>query len=156
MAVISMPSTHSLVKTLQQDHPTISFVASDQYEWIPTTRTLQYRDESTGAPLILHELAHALLGHSSYKRDIELVRIEQEAWQHARTALASQYSIVIEEEVIEQSLDTYRSWLHQRSTCPHCTATGVQKERFIYNCAACGAQWRVNEAKLCALRRYTA
>ena len=75
------------------------------------------------------------------------------AWDKA-LQLAPEYDVAITDELIEESLDTYRDWLHSRSLCPHCNATGVQTATRHYQCLACHHAWRVNEARTCALRRY--
>lgn len=103
---------------------------------------------------LLHELAHAILDHKTYARDIELIELERDAWTHAQATLAPTYNIAIGTNQIEDALDTYRDWLHARSTCPNCQATGVQTERNAYKCLACLSKWRVNDARICALRRY--
>ena len=59
------------------------------------------------------------------------------------------------EDFIEEHLDTYRDWLHARSSCPDCTATGYQTDASTYACPACSHTWRVNEARICQLRRYS-
>jgi DnaJ-class molecular chaperone len=51
-------------------------------------------------------------------------------------------------------MNSYRDWLHARSTCPVCQATGMETKKSIYTCPACRHQWRVNEARICSLRRY--
>ena len=102
---------------------------------------------------LLHEFGHALLNHKQYLRDIELLTMERGAWDRA-TTLAREFNIHICEDYIEETLDTYRDWLHTRSLCPHCTATGIQTERYHYQCLACLHTWRVNDARTCQLRRY--
>jgi len=103
--------------------------------------------------LLLHELAHALLNHIDYSRDIELLVMERQAWDKAKE-LATKYDLEIEDEFIQSNLDTYRDWLHSRSTCPKCNANGLQIKSSLYHCLACNNKWRVNEARTCALRRY--
>lgn len=115
---------------------------------------MYYNESSDDAALLLHELAHAVLKHADYTRDIELIEMERDAWDHARTVLAPRYSVPIDDAIIEDSLDTYRDWLHARSTCPDCQAIGIQIKLHHYRCLACGAQWKVNDARICALRRY--
>jgi hypothetical protein len=148
-----MPSTHSLLKTLQRDFPTISFRRGSQFNWSPDSHVITYA--STDAALLLHEVAHAALEHRSYLFDIELIKMERAAWDYTTSVLASRYAISIDEDLVEDMLTTYRDWLHDRSQCPQCEATGFQQSSRSYRCPACDAQWRVNEARSCALRRYT-
>lgn len=149
-----MPSIASLIKTLQKQYPNISFVASDTYAWVPTTRTIHYNGKNTDKSQLLHELSHGILNHDTYSFDIELLTLEREAWDKAKD-IAQHYGITLAEEDAENHLDSYREWLHARATCPACSATGFQTKKTLYSCPACHASWRVNEAKTCALRRYT-
>jgi hypothetical protein len=149
-----MPSTRSLVVKLHSDFPDIHFAAGDDFRWSPHEHTIFYRDTADTASLI-HELAHAILGHSTYTKDIDLLKMERDAWDYAATTLAKRYKLTIDENTVQDALDTYRNWLHTRSTCPDCQATGLQTAAYLYSCLACKATWRVNEARSCALRRYT-
>jgi hypothetical protein len=149
-----MPLITSLVVKLRKDFKQFTFVASDQFRWSPTDQTIFYDQNSSDQPALLHELSHALLGHTRYTRDIELIDLERDAWNHALTVLSEPYNIAIADEAIQDSLDTYRDWLHARSVCPTCTAVGMQTKVDEYKCIACGGQWRVNEARLCGLKRY--
>ena len=155
MDATTMPSTSSLILKLQQDFPDITFVEDDMFSWSPTTNTVHYDlAEANAAQLLIHELSHGLLGHHTYKRDVELLAMETEAWTKAKE-LASTYNITLVDDTIEDHLDTYREWLHARSTCPACKATGYQVTATTYECPACTHGWRVNEARICALRRYS-
>lgn len=150
-----MRSMSSLIHKLKTLHPDISFVRGDSFFWAPESRTITYApDEAHASQLTLHELSHALLGHTIYKRDVELLAMETAAWERAK-ALADIHSVRYSEDVTQDHLDTYRDWLHARSTCPHCTANGYQTATSHYECPACTHTWRVNEARLCALRRYS-
>ena len=80
--------------------------------------------------------------------------MERAAWDKA-LELAKTVNVDIDEELIETSLDTYRDWLHDRSTCPSCNATGIEASKQQYECISCHTTWRVNEARDCSLRRYT-
>jgi len=150
-----MPSTSSLLNKLRADYPHFQFIAGREFRWSPDEQTIFYDDSTDDPASLLHELAHATLGHQGYTRDIELIEMEQSAWQHATATLASRYRIVVSEDIVESSLDTYRDWLHARSTCPNCNATGLQTRKSIYACMACRTQWHVNDARICALRRHT-
>ena len=132
----------------------LTFVKSDVFGWNANERTVMYAPDAPHAPaFLLHELGHALLGHADYSDDIHLLAMERAAWDKA-LQLAPEYDVAITDELIEESLDTYRDWLHSRSLCPHCNATGVQTAPRHYQCLACHHAWRVNEARTCALRRY--
>lgn len=156
MDVTTMPSITSLLNQFNSDFPQFKFQPSSQARWQPEEMTIRYEHANTAnaTATLLHELAHALLHHQTYDRDIELISMERDAWDYALGILAPRYEINIDEEHIESSLDSYREWLHNRSLCPECSASGVQSAQYMYKCLACQTTWRVNEAKLCALRRY--
>jgi hypothetical protein len=154
MDAITMPSTTLLASNLQSDFPAFTFIAGDSFHWSPSDKKIYYDTSSDDTASLLHELSHAILDHHQYTKDIELIEMERDAWQYATTALAERYHTSIDDEIAQDALDTYRDWLHARSTCPHCKATGVQTQKSHYKCIACGTKWRVNEARVCALRRY--
>jgi hypothetical protein len=154
MDVIIMQSTISILSSLKTNYPQFSFKQGDNFLWSSSDNTIYYdRASKNQAVFLLHELSHALLGHSSYKRDIQLITMERQAWDHT-IELAPKYNVAIEDEMVQSTLDSYRDWLHARSTCPSCKATGVQINKFAYVCSACNHKWRVNEARTCDLRRY--
>ena len=153
MDVITMPSTTSLLKRVKNDYPQFVFKKSTGFSWSQAENTVNYTSGGENSVFLLHELSHGLLGHADYSRDIELIAMEREAWDKAEE-LATKYGIPLDDNFIQSTLDTYRDWLHSRSTCPKCTATGLQTDVKAYKCLACGQSWRVNEARTCALRRY--
>lgn len=150
-----MPLITSLITNLQADFPAFTFISGEEFRWSPQDHTIYYPKDSSDGDALLHELAHGLLQHNNYTKDIQLIEIERDAWDYAKDNLAKSYSITIDETAIQEALDTYRDWLHARSTCPECQATGMQTKSDTYKCLACHTQWRVNEARICALRRYT-
>lgn len=154
MDVTTMRSIVSLKAKLAHDNPSLTFTKATDFSWHPDTNTITYTTGGSHDPaLLLHETAHALLRHSDYSRDIELLRMEREAWNYATDTLAPLYEIVIDDSLVEDSLDTYREWLHKRSLCPDCNLNGIQASRFDYRCLHCHKRWRVNEARTCRLRR---
>ena len=152
MDATTMPST-SLLRRLKHDFPALSFVQSSEFRWSPKDSTIYYAATPDAAAL-LHEVAHAVLEHTEYAYDIELLAMERDAWDYARNTLAKKYTVAISQEQTESMLDSYRDWLHDRSICPTCDATGVQTAPRRYTCLACDSVWRVNEARSRALRRY--
>ncbi|MDR1969837.1 MAG: hypothetical protein LBQ11_00615 [Candidatus Nomurabacteria bacterium] len=140
----------SLVTKLASDFPEFKFEESDIDHWSPVKKIVFYTDSATK---LLHELAHALLNHTDFVQDVELIHLERDAWEKARE-LASEYEIRITDEVIETSLDDYRDWLHARSLCPKCGQTGVQSRAdLVYSCINCNARWTANDARTCGLKR---
>lgn len=150
-----MPSISSLIHNLSADYPAITFTEGVRFSWSPSEHTVTYvSGEANAEALLLHELSHGLLEHARYSKDIELLSMEVAAWENAKE-LAQHYEVVLHDEAIETHLDSYRDWLHDRSTCPACSATGYQTSKDTYTCPACAHSWRVNEARICALRRYS-
>ncbi len=151
-----MQSIQSLINELQKDFPKLNFVESDEFLWSPTKMTVFFDPDSQYChEYTLHELSHAILGHQNYMQDIELLKLERDAWNYARNSMAKDYNVIIDEEIVQDNLDTYRDWLYARSTCPVCETTGIEKKTQQYKCLACGHDWIANEARLCALRRYS-
>jgi hypothetical protein len=151
-----MQSTNWLLEHLRDDYPQFSFVPADEFWWSSTKQTIYFDPGAIHSQAFsLHELSHAILRHEGYRYDIDLLKLERDAWHYAKETLARTYSITVDDEVIQDNLDSYRTWLHARSTCPGCQVTGLQTKSQHYRCLACDSTWRVNEARLCALRRYT-
>jgi hypothetical protein len=150
-----MPSTASLIPRLRADYPQFSFEKADSFLWSPSEQTVYYVAGGKSCDFLLHELSHGLLKHVEYDRDIELIAMERAAWDKA-SELADTYQVTIDDETVQSTLDTYRDWLHARSTCPKCNATGLQTKKHLYTCLACRHNWHVNEARICALRRSAA
>ena len=148
----------SIVKQLTRDYPRYRFQTGDVFSWSYHSQTITYIDEESPAAIaqLLHETAHAILGHHHYTRDIDLIAIERQAWEVAIHQLAPHYNIILTmaDDVVQDALDTYRKWLHARSICPTCGAVGIETAKHHYHCLLCASNWRVNEARSCELRRY--
>lgn len=142
----------SLLNRLEVDYPNINFIEGDTFYWSPKDQAVTYTEQSTQPDIsdwsLLHEVSHALLGHSQYKSDFELVQLETEAWQYARK-LADKYGIKISPDHIQDCLDTYRDWLHRRSTCPDCGIVSIQEDPSTYRCLNCKAAWQVSSSRFC-------
>lgn len=149
-----MPSITSLVNTVLKVYPSLTVTKGDDFFWSTREQTIYYDEtDPNAAHLLLHELGHALLSHRQYDRDVQLIAMESEAWEEAKR-LGVRFNVAMPTDVIEDHLDTYRDWLHQRSTCPACQAIGQQVAAAQYECIVCHTRWRVNEARSCQLRRY--
>ena len=143
----------NLLKQLRTDYPTLSFISSDSFRWSAQEKVVYFGEPSaTNIPLLLHEASHGILDHDGYGYDLQLIQLEREAWSKA-TEMGKMYGYSIESENIEDALDTYREWLHERSTCPNCARNGIQTAEDTYECLACHQKWRVNEARTCGLKR---
>jgi len=136
------------------DFPKFTFTKADDFSWQPKERTVSYNPEAAGADLLLlHELAHATLGHIRAASDVELLKLEAEAWARVKMRLAPKYGVKFNEDFVRIHMDTYRNWLHTRSLCPKCDSTGWQIDNNRYRCPNCLATWRVNPAKHKRIKR---
>lgn len=142
----------SLLSNLRADYPNINFVKGDSFFWSPKDMTITYSASSTQPEIadwsLLHELSHGILGHTTYQSDFELMELEVEAWNYA-SKLSKDYDIKIDPEHIQDCLDTYRDWLHRRSTCPKCNTVSTQKDSTTYNCFNCKTTWKVSGSRFC-------
>lgn len=130
----------------------IKFIASNQFYWSPESNEIYYDKNSldhVGVWSLLHESGHALLGHSYYSNDFHLLSLEIAAWQKAKE-LANKLNLAIDQNHIEDCLDTYRDWIDKRSICPVCNIRSLQNDNFTnYNCFNCHSKWRVTPSRFC-------
>ena len=144
---------NNLLQTLKSKFPELIFTPSDEFRWSSSAQTVFYdTNDPNNTPVLLHETAHGVLGHHQYNYDIDLIKLEREAWNKA-VALSNELNAPIDEEIIETALDSYRDWLHSRSTCPACGKNGAQASLDTYECLVCQQKWRVNDARNCGLKR---
>jgi len=150
-------AVQSLINKLQSEYPGLRFTAGNQFCWSPETGEIFYKAKASGKKAnwsLLHETGHALLEHQSYKGDFELVRLEVAAWEKARE-LGEGVGVTIDEDHIQDCLDTYRDWLYKRSICPTCTTKCLQQGDFVhYRCFNCHTVWRVTTNRFCRAYRY--
>lgn len=147
-----MLESPELLAKLQNDYPEFSFEESARFSWHAGKRVVSYRKEAlrtkNGAWALLHELGHALFDHTDYTNDIELLQMEVAAWEKARE-LCTYYGLPIDEDYVQDCLDSYRDWLHTRATCPTCFIRCLQKDTHSYLCHNCGTSWRVTRSRHC-------
>jgi hypothetical protein len=110
--------------------------------------TYRLGDDEQQRWALLHEAAHVLLGHTNYRLDVDLLLLEVAAWGKAKE-LAGELGVSIDENHIQDSLDTYRDWLHQRSACPRCSTVSLQVSSREYRCHNCLASWHVSTSRFC-------
>ena len=151
MAVTSLSNNKSknFINRLSVDYPQFKFLPGAQEHWSPKHQTITYNSDEPQQKLqcgILHELAHALLNHSNYSSDFELVKLESEAWSLA-AKMGKKYGVSISDDHIQNCLDTYRDWLHRRSSCPNCGAHVLQKDAHSYQCHNCRTSWQVSTGR---------
>jgi hypothetical protein len=133
------------ISKLQASFPHLKFTAGSQFYWSPETQEIFYNIAADGQKSVwslLHETGHALLGHATYKADMELLRLE--------------VGLQINEEHIQDCLDTYRDWLYKRSICPSCNTKCLQQGDFVhYRCFNCHTTWRVSSNRFVRTYRRT-
>ena len=133
-----MPNLNSLLNKLRKDYPSLTFKPGERFKYTPPATIFYVK---TGSALeLLHELGHCLLEKNTYTSDIELIRIESEAWDQAKQ-LCTTYHVDWDEDFAQDHLDTYRNWLHFVSLCKNCQLAGYQDESGLYHCPMCGAKW---------------
>lgn len=139
-----------LAAVLADDFPAFEFRRGERAYWSANEQIIYYCNNELE---LLHELGHALLGHSGYDQDIELLKIEEDAWLKAQE-IAPEYGLSIDNEYINCALDSYRDWMFKRSQCPRCKQTGIQNNRTgNYHCPNCNTVWRSNDARSRQLQR---
>jgi hypothetical protein len=141
-----------LLAHLKKDYPNFTFIEGTTFVWSPQDKTITYRSNAlthvAGQWSLLHELSHGILGHSTYRSDIELLKMEAEAWRKA-TEMAPHYNLTIPDDYAQNCLDTYRDWLHLRSKCPRCSAHSLQTDAHTYKCINCAHYWKVSNSRFC-------
>lgn len=151
-------SASGVLDSLRLRAPNISYKSGTTFSWSPSEKTVYYKAnallDDVGTWAIIHETAHALLDHCHYNNDFDLLKIEVAAWKKAQE-IASQLNITIQTDHIEDCLDTYRDWLHRRSTCPTCGTVSLQRDPHLYQCHNCHSSWAVSAERFCRPYRQT-
>lgn len=144
--------TKLLLKNYRQLLPGINFTLGKTFYWSPKTQQIFYDETAlvteAGQWALLHEIAHAQLGHTTYNNDAALLTLEVEAWEKAKQT-AKELEIHIDAEHIQDCLDTYRDWLYARSTCPTCKLNSLQTDPTVYTCLNCRTVWSVSKSRFC-------
>lgn len=136
-----------MIDRLIQDYRTqFQFSKSNQFKWSPSNDTIYFDisriNNGQGIWTLLHEIGHAVLAHNNFTNDMDLIRYERAAWDKA-IEIAKLYNLSIDEDYIENCMDTYRLWLKNRSTCPDCHNVSLQHDQIHYKCFNCSCVWRV-------------
>lgn len=144
--------TSKLLSSVQSLIPGVRFEEASTFYWSPKNSTIYINNSrlegQEGQWALVHEAAHALLDHNDYKTDAGLLSLEVEAWQKAHE-LGKKLDLVIDEEHIQDCLNTYRDWLYARSTCPTCELNSLQIEETTYMCLNCSTRWSVSRSRFC-------
>lgn len=151
--VKSKSSFVALLQQVQSDFLDISFKSSDTFYWTSDEQTIYYDSQAENAAWsLLHELGHMVHDHSTYNSDSRLVRMEVEAWE-AAIKFGTKYGVNIDEEYVQDCIDSYRNWQYARSKCPKCEQAGVEPKSGQYKCFNCGNSWRVTDSRFCRAYR---
>lgn len=149
-------SMKKLLKELAQLLPDVTCVPGEAFCWSPGQQQIIYRHTPSPTELdewaLLHEAGHAFLNHQTYSSDLELLLLEVAAWEKA-VETGANLGIPIDPDHIQDCLDTYRDWLHQRSSCPVCLSTCLQISLTTYRCHNCTTEWRVSNSRFCRAYR---
>jgi tRNA(Ile2) C34 agmatinyltransferase TiaS len=147
-----------ILSELRNYVPGVKLEAGSTFHWSPQRQTIVFNTSAMyddhGIWALLHEYGHATCVHTTFSGDSELLQIEVEAW-HAAEKLAKKLEITIDQDHIQDCLDTYRDWLHQRSKCPRCGIHTLQIEERLYECFNCSHRWSVSEQRFCRPYRKT-
>lgn len=143
MQTIVLPN----IATIRADFPQIGFKESASCYYSAREKCIFYIPKQLhskpGVFQLLHEVGHALESHHHFESGIELLKMEAEAWRRAKH-IAKQYGLAIPSELIEHCLDSYRDWLHVRSTCPNCGNIAIESGPNEYHCFNCKQKWSVS------------
>lgn len=137
-------NSKDLLNKLKKALPGVKFIAGDNFVWSSSNKTVTYKDLNSNQSIwaLIHESAHAKLGHKNYASDQHLLKMELEAWQEAKK-MAKSLNVTIDPDHIENCLDTYRDWLHNRASCPNCNVVSGQVHSNTYQCFNCQTSWKV-------------
>lgn len=122
----------------------------ERFAYSSSRKEITYDPDIIETPLgklsLLHEIAHLKLGHFSYTYDLELFRMEIEAWEETKR-LAELYNVQVNDTYIKKCIESYDNWLSKRATCPRCKEFSLQKTETLFLCVSCDSKWRVNPNK---------
>ena len=131
-----MTVNEAFLERLKGDFPEFRFRNGAKFAFRPPKTIVLGPPEPFSELLALHEVSHAVLGHKTFEMDVERLKMESAAWEKARE-LADRYGIKINEDLIQDELDTYRDWLHNKSKCKACGLTRYQTPDGRYHCPRC-------------------
>jgi len=140
----------TVLEELRKLFPHLNFTPGSAFVWSPETQEVIYKagaQQKSATWSLLHETSHALLEHRNYATDFELLKLEVAAWEKSKQ-LAADFGIVIDENHIQDCLDTYRDWIYARSICPSCGTKSIQQSNLnSYRCFNCHEVWQVTPSR---------
>ena len=129
-------SDSALLLSITNKYPQFTFKPGQKFLFRPPHTIHYVIGEKNFRFLLLHELAHALLGHFSYQTSLERLKIERDAWDYTRS-LCSEEKIPVLETVAEAELDTSRNWVHQKTLCKKCGLSCIEVNKTTLFCPKC-------------------
>ena len=154
-----MPSADPLIDYLKSTYPDLHFSYAKRFKYRypnhiyierPASGPEKPQKDPENPPIspanfalqTLHELGHALCKHKDYTESVSRLKIEREAWETAKTVYKNlpnslKNDIKWDENYVEDSLDTYRDWLHTKTKCKTCGLTRYQTPDGHYHCPYC-------------------
>lgn len=138
-----------LLDKIRKDYPNLKFMPGQAACWAPQDNTVFYSTPFTEKEVwsLCHEIGHATSGHKSFNSDVDLILKEVDAWEKAKN-IAQRYKMKINDDFIEDCINSYRDWLHKRSTCPKCRQKGINRDSTSYCCLNCHTSWKVGNNQL--------
>ena len=131
----SSDCTNFLYK-IKSSYPEFTFREGKKFAFRPPKTIIFGPSEPHFELLLLHEVSHAILGHRTFKTDVERLKMESEAWDQAEK-LTKTFNIPFDAEFAQSELDSYRDWLHTKSKCQKCGLTRYQTRDGRYFCPHC-------------------
>lgn len=153
---VQTPSMENLVDKLHRIYPNLTFVQGNSFYWSPRNNHVFYiaSNKPRAVWSLLHETAHAVLHHTLYAADFELLALEVAAWEEAKRLSQRHGLKEPDKDYIQDCLDSYREWLHARSICPCCgTETMQYDQSSTYVCFNCRHTWTVTPSRFCRAYR---
>ncbi|MBR2695430.1 hypothetical protein IKE86_00760 [Candidatus Saccharibacteria bacterium] len=126
----------AFLDNLKSAYPNFSFKPGRKFLFRPPKSIFYLESNENFRLLLLHELAHALLGHFTFNRSLERLTIERDAWAKTRE-LCETHGVTFDESLAETELDTYRDWVHQKTLCKTCGATCLEISSESLFCPFC-------------------
>ena len=134
------PIYHDFILKLTSDFPDFTFKTGKKFAFRPPKTIFLGPPQPNYALQTLHELAHALCGHKDYTTSVSRLKLEREAWERARSLFKTYRNLSPDswgEDFVEDSLDTYRDWLHQKTLCKTCGLTCFESDDGTLHCPRC-------------------
>lgn len=126
----------AFLDTLKSTYSDFTFKSGRKFLFRPPKSIFYLESNENFRFLLLHELAHALLGHFSFSRSLERLEIERDAWEKTRE-LCELHNVAFDESLAEAELDTYRDWVHQKTLCKTCGQTCLEVSSESLFCPFC-------------------